>query len=226
LRYTTFDLSNQPNNDIYLGGFVGGGTYLADAAAFTVTAPNTITVDFTIAPGQTLAGEVRRSDSNAPVEELPLNLYLLDESGSGRGDFIKATETITAGAYAFEGLAPGEYLLHINPIRAVLGTPLPNSDLKPMWYGDAIRSEEAQIIEIPAVSASQTVSLDLTVEPGATITGVVTTRKAAHPSLALALTCVHPSVARKSRARRLRSEPMRRASIRCQGCTRGIMGYC
>ncbi len=174
LRYNTHDVFSSDVISTYATSFVGGGNYPSVATVFTVTAPHTTTVNFTIAPGRKLAGEVRRADNDVPVPDVQVGLYWLDEDGSGRGDSVQQTETDSMGVYEFEGLAPGDYLIHARPQRAILGPQLPNADLKAAWHGNVPNSDEAQVVEISEVNSAQTISLNLTLEVGASITGVVT----------------------------------------------------
>lgn len=105
---------------------------------------------------------------------MEVDIYLLDEEEGGRGDFVQSVETSDAGVYEFEGLAPGSYLLYARPIRIGFGPQRPNVDLKGEWYNNAITSTAATVIEIPEVSIAQAISVDITLEPGAVITGYVT----------------------------------------------------
>jgi protocatechuate 3,4-dioxygenase beta subunit len=192
LRYNTHDFASSEVISTYAASFVGGSN-LSDAALFTVTAPLTTTVNFTIARGKTLAGEVRRSDSNALTDDIQVDLYKLNDEGSGRGDFLQSMVTDESGIYKFTGVAPGKFLLLARPQHSVFPPQLPNADLKAEWYNDASSSAEAQPIDLPVVSAS-VISVNLALEVGAVITGVVTDAGSGAPIAGIGID-VTPTVA-------------------------------
>lgn len=171
---------------LYGEGFVGGGNYASEATLYPLTPGQTLELNITIPRGATLTGEVRRGDTALPATDVQVEIYLLDEKGSGRGDFGQATETDETGIYTFEGVASGDYLIFARPIHVGFGPESANIDLLPEWYENAASSEEAKAVTIPAemnlaVSIEQEYSLDLTLEPGAIITGVVTDADTGEP---------------------------------------------
>jgi hypothetical protein len=188
LHYNTHASLNTQVISTYVTAMVGGGNYLSEGTIFTVTAPNTITVDFSIEQGRRVAGQLRRSDNGLPVPEVQVSLYLLEEDGKGRADFMQSDETDSMGIYEFRGVVPGNYLIYARPPRAFLSDQQPaNSDLKAGWYDKVPNSDEAQIIVVPEVSSAQTISLNMTLEAGTTITGVVTDGSTGMPVVGLGL---------------------------------------
>ena len=177
LRYDTLNIFSVPATEVYETGYFGRANYPSQATVIPVTAPVSTTVNISVPLGSSIVGEIRRSDTNEVVSAMSVHAYLLDEDGQGHGEFITASNGSDFGTYYAGPLAPGNYLLFAQT-RRTNGSGVSQFhntwDLEMEWYKDVYSSAAATVVEIPDVGASQQISVDLMLSPGATITGVVT----------------------------------------------------
>lgn len=178
LEYDSVNLFSTPAILEYETGYLGRVNYASEATQFTVTIPQTKTVDFTIPRGREITGEIRRSDTSEIAAAIGVYAFLLDEDGAGRGAFIRVSDGSPFGIYEIGSLAPGKYLLAALPYRTENqvgdGAQYANYDLEFEWYKDVLTSDEATVVEIPEAASSDPISVNMTLSPGAVITGVVT----------------------------------------------------
>lgn len=127
----------------YMPVFFGGGQEFETGQRIQVLAPDVVSLPLQTAQvGGAIQGTVRRSDTNATVSEVFVDVY-----DAGR-DYSLAFRTIAnvGGTYLAVGLAPGEYVVRVQP----RGTDVSQRDLLTRYYGGAMYIEDADTIVVGA----------------------------------------------------------------------------
>lgn len=127
----------------YMPVFYGGGQEFETGQPIQVVAPEVVSLPLQTAQvGGAIQGTVRRSDTNAAVSQVFVDVY-----DAGR-DYRLAFRTIAnvGGTYLAVGLAPGEYVVRVQPRSADVS----QRDLLTRYYGGAFYIEDADTVVVGA----------------------------------------------------------------------------
>jgi len=143
----------------------------ATADKITLTAAGTKQVNAALTVGSTISGSVK-GPGNSTLAEGAASVILTPSSGSD-DDVIDSQDIDSVGAYSFEGVAPGSYIVQFVD-AAEAGFSL-------QWWNNATSRDAATVITVTAGQNRTGISAVLT--KGASISGTV--RGAGAPTVAL-----------------------------------------
>jgi 5-hydroxyisourate hydrolase-like protein (transthyretin family) len=133
-----------------------------DGTPITVTAPNTTTVNMSLAQGGTITGTVRNASTTAAVQSV--SVAVLNSAGVTVG----STTTNSSGVYTVRGLPAGDYFIRTSNSLGLIDEVYNNIT--------CVNCSNTQTLAGTAVTlaVTDTITADFSLDVGGTITGTVT----------------------------------------------------
>jgi hypothetical protein len=173
---STFDFSLNK----YMPAYYGGAGDAASAAVITVTTPHTITANMLLSPGATIVGDVYAADGGVGLKDYRAYAYSTDQP-EFRADAIRYSGT---ASYAIQGLRPGTYRLAVYPFGAAGNSD--TQDYVGQYYDNQVIPTSAEPIVITQIT--QTVGINVVLQRGGVVTGVVRDANTARPIAGVGIT--------------------------------------
>jgi hypothetical protein len=153
-----------PSLNKYMPTYYGGAGDAASGALITVTTPTTLTANMVLTPGATIMGSVTGVDTGTGLVDYAAYAYSPDKPEISAG----AIRYSMSANYAIQGLRPGNYVLVVYPNRFAG----PDAkDYVGQYYNNQASPASANLITIHQIT--ETVGVDLALQRGGVITGVV-----------------------------------------------------
>ncbi|MBN9105034.1 MAG: carboxypeptidase regulatory-like domain-containing protein [Propionibacteriaceae bacterium] len=131
--------------------YLGGTWNYAIATRFTIASASSVTQNFALVRGQTVAGTV--TGDNGPLANVNVQLY-------SSGAYLWSTSTGSDGTYSIRGVVPGTYTVQFSNAGVYQNA----------WLGGATNSDDADTFTVPA---DDPIVADIQLVRGGTVSGTI-----------------------------------------------------